>query len=323
MKYIKSCIAFFLLSLSAFAVEPEVLDTSAVDTMSVEDYINGDSIWVAGLKYETGIVSLANGIAEIKVPAGYKYLNSADSRKVLQLWGNPDDPTTLGLLFKKEEDPNVGTSYVIEVSYEAVGHVDDDDAEDMDFDELLEQLKTETNEGNAARVAQGYPSVTLLGWAATPFYDEENKKLHWAKLAKFEGSEENTLNYNIRILGRNGYLVLNAIGDDKILPAVNKDLNSILASVNFKAGNQYSDFDPDLDEVAAIGIGGLVAGKVLAKVGLWAVILKFGKFIIFGIIALFAAFKNKIFGFFKKKEKVEEEVVPAIEQNPTDNQLPQ
>jgi uncharacterized membrane-anchored protein len=258
----------------------------------------------------------------MKVPVGYKYLNSADSRKVLQLWGNPDDPSTLGLLFKKDEDPNMGTSYVIEVSYENVGHVDDDDAEDMDFDELLEQLKTETNDGNAERKAQGYPAVTLLGWAAAPFYDEENKKLHWAKLAKFEGVEGNTLNYNIRILGRNGYLVLNAIGDDKILPAVNKDLNSILASVNFKEGHQYDDFDPDLDEVAAVGIGGLIAGKVLAKVGLWAVILKFGKIIIFGIIALFAGFRNKIFGLFKKKNKVEEEA-PVVDNNSTPEQLPQ
>ncbi|TYA89160.1 DUF2167 domain-containing protein, partial [Seonamhaeicola marinus] len=63
---------------------------------------------------------------------------------------------------------------------------------------------------------------------------------------------------------------------------------------------RYSDFNPDIDQVAAYGIGGLIAGKILAKAGFFAVILKFWKFIAIGAVALFSSFRKKIFG--NKKE---------------------
>jgi len=43
---------------------------------------------------------------------------------------------------------------------------------------------------------------------------------------------------------------------------------AILGLVEFNEGHRYSDFDPGLDKVAAVGIGGLIAGKVAAKIGL-------------------------------------------------------
>ncbi|MCX6181548.1 MAG: DUF2167 domain-containing protein [Bacteroidetes bacterium] len=307
MNFLKTLIVFFLFSSALYATETPVDTIVENDTLNLEAQIREDSLWVTNLTYQTTLVDL--GVAELHVPKGYKYLNRKDSRVVLQMWGNPDDSTTLGLLFKEHQNPFTAGSYVIEISYDNVGHVDDDDADDLDYDEMLVDLQKETVEANPIRKQMGYPAITLVGWAATPYYDEDNKKLHWAKEVKFEGNDVNTLNYNIRILGRNGYLVLNAIGDINVLPEVNKDLNNILASVNFKAGQQYDNFDPDIDEVAAVGIGGLIAGKVLAKVGLWAVMLKFGKIILFGIVALFAAFKSRILGWFKKKPKVEEEVV--------------
>ena len=71
----------------------------------------------------------------------------------------------------------------------------------------------------------------------------------------------------------------------------------------FTAGNRYEDFDSNIDEVAAWGIGGLIAGKVLLKTGAVAAagagIFKFLKIIIIGIGALFAG----LFKFFKKKKE--------------------
>ena len=50
--------------------------------------------------------------------------------------------------------------------------------------------------------------------------------------------------------------------------------------VEFDDGNRYSDFNPDIDTVAAYGIGGLIAGKLAAKAGIFALLAKGGKFIV-------------------------------------------
>ena len=96
-----------------------------------------------------------------------------------------------------------------------------------------------------------------------------------------------------------GYLQLNAIGEMYVLEDVQRHINPILSSVNFKEGHRYADFNPDLDQVAAYGIGGLIAGKVLMKAGFFAkiglVLAKFWKIIALGVIGLFAGIR-KMFG---------------------------
>ncbi|HFB99610.1 MAG TPA: DUF2167 domain-containing protein, partial [Phaeodactylibacter sp.] len=101
---------------------------------------------------------------------------------------------------------------------------------------------------------------------------------------------------NIRILGRKGYLQLNAISDITTLPVVENDIDLILASVDFNSGNKYADFTPGIDKVAAIGIGGLIAGKVLAKAGFFVVLLKFWKIFAIGFVAFFGRIKNFFLG---------------------------
>jgi uncharacterized membrane-anchored protein len=59
-----------------------------------------------------------------------------------------------------------------------------------------------------------------------------------------------------------------------------------------------------VDEVAAYTIGGLVAGKVLAKAGLFAVLAKFGKLIFIGIAAAGAGIWRWFRGRKKEKEIV-------------------
>jgi len=248
--------------------------------------------------YQDGAVVLGDDLAVLNVPKGYRFLDKKQADYVLtDLWGNPPtgDYGLLGMLVKNDESP-VDVSYAVEISYSEEGYIEDDDADDMDYEELLEEMQKDAKNANPERIEQGYPTIELVGWASSPFYDQQNKKLHWAKEYKFGGDEENTLNYNIRVLGRKGYINLNVIGSIEVLTDVKSNLDPILASVDFKEGFKYTDFNPDLDEVAAYGIGGLIAGKVLAKAGIFALILKFWKFIAIGIGGVFVAFKNKIFG---------------------------
>ena len=78
---------------------------------------------------------------------------------------------------------------------------------------------------------------------ALSYYDKDKKTLHWAKEIKFGQDSINTLNYNIRILGRKGVMVLNAIAPSNALDLVQKDINKVLNSVQFNEGYQYDDFD--------------------------------------------------------------------------------
>lgn len=283
-----------------FAQDTENQQISEAEYLRKIDSVNNS------FTYQEGTISLQNGIAEIAVPEGYKFLDGKQSAYVLtDLWGNPP-AEVLGLLFPKDVDPiSENFSYAVEVTYSEEGYIDDEDAKDIDYDDLLDEMQEDTAAANEERTKLGYPTMDLVGWASTPFYDAATNKLHWAKELKFEGEDVNTLNYNIRVLGRKGFLNLNAIGTIDVLPQFKNDVDEILNSVAFTEGNTYADFDPDFDKVAAYGIGGLIAGKLLAKAGFFVVILKFWKVIAVGVVGLFSVFKNKILG---RKEDEEDNV---------------
>ncbi|PKB17942.1 DUF2167 domain-containing protein [Flavobacterium sp. 5] len=260
-------------------------------------------------KYEHGTINLKNGVGKINVPKGFKYLNPVQAERVLvDLWGNPkDDNLTLGLLLPENQGILSQNGYVFNIQYDEIGHVEDDDADDINYDDLLTEMQKETVEENKERQKAGYEPVNIVGWAAKPFYDKDRKILHWAKEIKFGKDPINTLNYNVRVLGRKGVLVLNAIATENDLPLVQKDINKVLDIVQFNDGYKYDDFDSSVDEVAAWTIGGLVAGKVLAKVGFFAIFAKFAKVIILALLGFFGAFKNKVKGWFSKNKNNENE----------------
>ena len=94
---------------------------------------------------------------------------------------------------------------------------------------LLAEMKKDVLEANPERKKAGYGTVELVGWAAPPDYDQNAKKLYWAKELRFEGGGETTLNYNIRALGRRGVLVLNAVVASKSqLAVVEKEMPKLL-----------------------------------------------------------------------------------------------
>ena len=299
MKKIALSILVCLFTAVTFSQE----NSETLTTEQQEAYLKAIDSINSTFNYEYGKVSLQNGIAEIDVPEGYKFLNAEQSKYVLtDLWGNPP-AEVLGMLFPKDISPvSDNFTYAVEITYANDGYINDDDAKDLDYDDLLAEMQDDANAENPERKKLGYPEIQLVGWASEPFYDATDKKLHWAKELSFEGEEVNTLNYNIRVLGRRGYLTLNAIGTIDVLPAFNKDVDVILNSVHFTDGNRYADFNPDIDEVAAYGIGGLIAGKLLAKAGFFALLLKFWKFIAIGAVGLFSVFKKRIFGSKESEE---------------------
>ncbi|AWK04968.1 DUF2167 domain-containing protein [Flavobacterium crocinum] len=247
--------------------------------------------------YESGKITLTEGNGVLNVPKGFKFLNAEQTQNVLtNLWGNPEDKSILGSLVPDGKGVTHADSWMFVISYQGDGYVKDDDADDIDYDDLLKTMKEDVAAANAERKTAGYPEVQLIGWASKPFYDNNLKVLHWAKELQFGADKNHTLNYDLRVLGRKGMYNISAVAGVDQLEEVKASIPGIIKSVEFNDGHKYLDFDADTDTVAAWTIGGLVAGKVLAKVGFFAVLAKFGKFIVIGIIAAFAAIKKFLFG---------------------------
>lgn len=241
----------------------------------------------ASLQWQTGTITLKDGLAKINLTPDFRFLGSDDARKVLhQMWNNPDDPGLLGMIFPKDKGPLDDDGWAVLVNYEENGYVKDDDAEKINYDDLLKTMQKDVQDADPDRVKQGYPSLDLVGWAAPPRYDKATHKLYWAKELKVDGSTENTLNYDIRILGRHGVLVLETISGMNEFPAIDQKTPEILAMVDFQPGNTYGDFDPKIDKVAEYGLATLIAGGALAgaaKLGLFAALFKW---IVVAIVAL-------------------------------------
>ena len=253
------------------------------------------------LKYQQGQIDLRDGLATLTVPKEFNFLDSTDAETVLvKLWGNPpSEEKRLGLLIPAGMTPITSNCWVVTISYEEGGYVKDDDASKINYDDLLKQMKKAVLENNKSRQEKGYPTIELLGWAEPPRYDAATHKMYWAKRFKVEGETGETLNYDIRMLGRKGVLELKTIASVDQLPEIDAQTPQILGMVDFKEGNRYADFDPKVDKVATYGLAALVAGGALAaaaKLGflklLWVGILAAKKFVIIGIAAIVAFFKK-------------------------------
>lgn len=227
---------------------------------------------------QQGQIFLDESGAVLNVPENFYYLNSTDARTVLEdMWGNPPGEDTLGMLFPSEYRPYDDNAWGVDIAYVEEGHVNDEDADSIDYDDLLSDMQDSLEDENVLRREQDYPTIELVGWAETPHYDATQHQLYWAKQLRFEDTEGDTLNYNIRKLGREGFLQLNFIASMESLPEINQRLDQVLAIPSFTEGSRYADYNPDTDHLAAYGIGGLIAGKVLAKTGFFAIALLFLK----------------------------------------------
>lgn len=293
MKKLILLVAF--VTLYSFALDAQEVDSTQMVIDSIEN----------SLLYETGTIELDEGNAILTVPAGFRYLNPEQANFVLSgLWGNPEDEQILGLLVPENKGVLAEDSWVFTINYDEMGYVDDEDAKDIDYDDLLKDQKVDTKAASEQREQLGYETIELIGWAAKPYYDQNHKVLHWAKELNFGGDSLNTLNYNLRVLGRKGIFLLNAVASMSELPEVEQNIDKVITSVEFAEGSRYSDFDPDIDEVAAWTVGGLVAGKVLAKAGFFALIAKFWKIIALAIAGVGGSIWKFISG--KKDEEVSE-----------------
>lgn len=262
---------------------------------------------VQSLQYSDGKVAVAPAQAHLNLGKEFRYLGAADARKVLeQLWGNPPDADVLGMVVPRGSDLLDDKGWAVVVTYADEGYVSDEDAAKIDYSEMLQEMKDGTEESNAERREAGYGGIDLIGWAEPPHYDAQAKKLYWAKELAFEGSENHTLNYDIRVLGRRGYLSLNAVAGMGEIGQVRTGMQQLLPAVEFDQGARYADYDSSSDKTAAYGLAALVGGGIAAKAGLFGKIgmLLLGlKKLLIPLVLVIGAFFGKILGFFRRGKK--------------------
>ncbi len=283
-----------LAALLAFACAAATAQEQEADPAEIARQFN------ASLHYQSGDVAVAGAHATLHLDGGFRYLAPADTRRVLEeLWGNPPDADVLGMLVPGGIEITDDNSWAVVLSYSDDGFVSDEETAKIDYSEMLKTMQEETAAANDEREQAGYGRVELVGWASPPRYDAEQKKLHWAKELSFSGADAHTVNYDIRALGRGGYLSMNAVGGMGDLANIQQGMQRVLHMVEFDSGHRYADFNEGTDKVAGYGLAALVAGAAATKMGLFAklgvLLLSLKKFAVLLLVGA-AALLKKLFG---------------------------
>lgn len=245
------------------------------------------------LQYQYGVVPIADGVAQLTIPAGFKFLNAEQSKYIIsEVWHQSPQPDLTGMLFPQSADPLNKNSYAVIINYEPRGFVRDIDAGRIDYDKVLQNLQRDEADDNAERKTMGYPAVHLVSWVQKPVYDKAFNELSWAKEVQVGKNNAHILSYNIRVLGRNGIISMSAEGSTDDLALLNSDMSKVLHMASFTNGNRYTDFNIHTDKVAAWTIGTLVTGKIVNNTRIFALLGKYLNLILSWLAVLIVLISN-------------------------------
>ena len=229
-------------------------------------------------------------IATIKVPQGYKFIGQDQTRAFAKLTGNLPDPSDQGVITSVAPE-----GWFLVFAWAGVGYVKDDEKTALDADPILEQLRSGQVQGNEQRRAQGLDTLTILGWAKPPFFDDQTKLLTWGTRIKSDNSDVISINYNSKILGRSGYMSAELVAGEQDLDKAVEDTRKLVQGFTFVQGQRYAEFRAG-DHIAEYGLTTLIAGAgvgLAAKAGLLG---KLGK----GLIAIVVVVCGAVGSFFKR-----------------------
>jgi uncharacterized membrane-anchored protein len=252
--------------------------------------------WVEG----PGTMSLGDQ-AEIYVDAGYLFADAEATKAIMQMLGNQVSHQEQGLVAPASEDKN----WILIFEFDPVGYVSDDDKDDIDADAILQSISEGTEEANRHRIEQGFSPLHVVGWSEEPRYDTVTNNLVWAILGQNEEGEQ-SVNYNVRLLGRQGYMSATLVTDPLTLAADKIEAEQLLTGYQFKQGMRYAEFREG-DKLAGYGLTALIAGGAGAaavKLGFFKVLAKAWKLVVIGFLAVVAFLKKLVSGLLGRPETV-------------------
>ncbi|CAD7845095.1 MAG: hypothetical protein [Olavius algarvensis Delta 4 endosymbiont] len=266
--------------------------------------------WIEG----PGTVGLGHDLAILSLDFEYLFANASDTRKLMQSIGNPVSSRETGLIAPKNGDP-----WYIVFEYDPVGYIKDDEKADLDADAIFESIREATEYSNQQRIKQGFSTVKLIGWQIEPHYDENAHNLVWALLGEENG--EKIVNYNTRLLGRQGYMSVVLVTSLNEFQSLIGNVNGILDGFSYKQGKSYAEYVKG-DKLAKIGLTALVAGGAAAaasKFGIFKMLAKGGKAVFIAILAVLSAIWAILKSIFKRRPE-SAETAPGMP--PAQLQLP-
>ena len=230
--------------------------------------------------------------ATLNLPDGYVFIPSNEAGQILAAMGNRAGSGLVGMIFSSGDDK---AHWFVVASYAPSGYIKDDDAKDWNTDEMLDQIKYDTEEANKERVIRDIPQLEVQGWVERPRYDPATHQLKWSISSKDKGAPSNAnagINYNTYALGRDGYISMSLVTDLNDVEAQKPVAAQLLAALHFNDGKRYTDFNSTTDKVAAFGLAALVGGVAAKKLGLLALAaafaVKFAKVLALGGLAVAA-----------------------------------
>jgi uncharacterized membrane-anchored protein len=226
--------------------------------------------------------------AKIRIPEGYAFLDEKNTRRFLELMGNPPRDNHYMIA-------PANLDWFAVFSFDPVGYVKDD--EKIDADKLLASLKEGDAPGNEERKRLGMPPIYTDGWHVPPHYDSSTKRLEWGMRLRDEKGGLH-VNYTSRLLGRSGVMSAILVSSPQTLGEDMKAFNGALAGYDFVPGEKYAEFKSG-DKIAEYGLAALVVGgaaAAAAKAGLFKSLGKFLWVIIGGAAMGGWALLKKLFG---------------------------
>ena len=253
--------------------------------------------WVNGPR----TVDLGNNVARIDLGEAYIFADAEDTKKIMEYSGEPVSQTEAGLILPKDQHKEWSMIF----QYYPIGYVRDDEKDSLNSDAILEQITRATEKANKIRRKNGGVPLNIIGWYEKPRYDRRSHNLVWAVLAEEEGGNR-FVNYNVRLLGRTGYMSVVLVTKPSNLSSFKSEVEGIIANFSYKRGKRFADFVQG-DKLAKLGLSALIAGGAgvaAVKFGLLKFLAKAWKLVLLGALAVFAAISKIIKAIFTREDRI-------------------
>ena len=194
-------------------------------------------------------------LAEVQIPQGYKFADCAGLLALLELTQNSTSERDLAVVCPQNYNLITGNApWFLTFEWEGIGYVKDEEKNNLDGNTILDGLTRGQEQDNQRRRTMGFPTLKILGWSKAPFYDPQTNLLTWAtRIGEGDQNDFVTINYNSRILGRDGVMSANLVIDEKMLDRELPTYQKLVKGFSYVPGKKYAEFRAG-DKVATLGL---------------------------------------------------------------------